>query len=73
MAYQRQPSTSTMAAQTAAEACVGQLVLTHLSPRYAPGNRVTPTALLNEAKSIFPNTLLAKDFLEIDIKEAKQS
>ena len=56
------------AAQTAAEACVGQLVLTHLSPRYAPGNAITPNELLEEAKAIFPNTLLAKDFLQIDIK-----
>ena len=39
MAYQKQHSTSTMAAQTAAEANVGQLVLTHLSPRYAPAMR----------------------------------
>ncbi len=68
LAYQRKHSTSTMAAQTASEAGVGQLVLTHLSPRYAPGNRLTPNDLLNEAKAIFPNTLLAKDFLQIDIK-----
>ena len=67
MAYQRQHSTSTMAAQTAAEASVGQLVLTHLSPRYAPGNRITPNDLLEEAKTIFPKTILAKDFLTLDI------
>tara|TARA_Y100001968_G_scaffold134803_1_gene122971 strand:+ start:4499 stop:5503 length:1005 start_codon:yes stop_codon:yes gene_type:complete len=69
MAYQRGHSTSTMAAQTAREADVGQLVLTHLSPRYAPGNVITPNDLLNEAKAIFPNTLLAKDFLQLDIKQ----
>ena len=68
MAFQKQHSTSTMAAQTAAEAGVGQLVLTHLSPRYVPGNPVTPQDLLDEAKAIFPNTLLAKDFLSIDVK-----
>ncbi len=68
LAYQRKHSTSTMAAQTAAEARVKQLVLTHLSPRYAPGNRITPNDLLNEAKTIFPNTLLAKDFLQLNIK-----
>ena len=68
MAFQKQHSTSTMAAQTAAEAGVEQLVLTHLSPRYVPGNPVTPQDLLNEAKAIFPNTLLAKDFLSIDVK-----
>ncbi len=68
LAYQRQHSTSTMAAQTALEAGVKQLVLTHLSPRYAPGNRITPQALLAEARTIFPNTILAKDFLKLEIK-----
>ena len=67
MAFQRQHSTSTMAAQTAAEAGVGQLVLTHLSPRYAPGNAVTADDLLAEARAIFPNTVLAKDFLCLDV------
>ena len=70
MAFQRQHSTSTMAAQTAAEAGVGQLVLTHLSPRYAPGNAVTADDLLAEAKAIFPNTVLAKDFLCLDVTAA---
>ena len=69
MAYQKSHSTSTMAAQTAFEAGVGQLILTHLSPRYAPGNVLSPNDLLNEAKAIFPNTLLAKDFLQIEIKK----
>ena len=57
-----------MAAQTAAEAKVGQLVLTHLSPRYAPGNPVTADDLLTEAQAIFPNTVLAKDFMTLDVK-----
>ena len=69
MAYERAHSTSTMAAQTASEAGVGQLVLTHLSPRYAPGNVLTPNDLLNEARAIFPNTLLAKDFLQLQVKK----
>ena len=73
MAYQRGHSTSTMAAQIAAEAGVGKLVLTHLSPRYAPGNRSTQHDLLNEAKAIFANTLLAKDFLNIEIKKTCNS
>ena len=68
MSFQKQHSTSTMASQTAAEAGVGQRVLTHLSPRYVPGNPVTPQDLLDEAKAIFPNTRLAKDFLSIDVK-----
>ena len=68
MAFHKQHSTSTMAAQTAAEAKVGQLVLTHLSPRYAPGNPVTADDLLTEAQAIFPNTVLAKDFMTLDVK-----
>ena len=58
-----------MAAQIAIEANVKQLILTHLSPRYAPGNDLTAHNLLSEAKAIFPNTLLAKDFLQIDIQK----
>ncbi len=69
LAFQRQHSTSTMAAQVASEAKVGQLVLTHLSPRYAPGNQISPKDLLYEARAIFPNTLLAKDFLQIDLQK----
>ena len=67
MALQKQHSTSTMAAQTAAEAGVKQLALTHLSPRYAPGNSTTPDDLLAEARAIFPKTLLARDFLSLDV------
>lgn len=67
MAFQRQHSTSTMAAQTAAEAGVRQLALTHLSPRYAPGNAITADDLLAEAQAIFPNTVLAKDFLTLEV------
>jgi ribonuclease Z len=67
MAFQRQHSTSTMAAQTAAEAGVRQLALTHLSPRYAPGNAITADDLLAEAQAIFPNTVLAKDFMTLEV------
>ena len=67
MAIARQHSTSTMAAQTALAAGVKQLALTHLSPRYMPGNPVTPDDLLNEARAIFPNTELAKDFLCVQV------
>ena len=67
LAYQRGHSTSTMAAQTALEAGVNKLVLTHLSPRYAPGNKTNQNDLLKEAQTIFPNTILAKDFLQLDI------
>ena len=67
MAFQRQHSTSTMAAQTAALAGVKSLALTHLSPRYVHGNTVTPDDLLEEARAIFPNTLVAKDFLTLEL------
>ena len=67
MAYQRQHSTSTMAAQTAAEAGVKQLAMTHLSPRYVPGAAESPDDLLQEARSIFSNTVLAKDFLSLEV------
>lgn len=62
MAYQRLHSTSTMAAQTALAAQAKQLIMTHFSPRYAPGNSIQLDDLLTEAKAIFPNTLMAKDF-----------
>ena len=71
LAIQRQHSTSTMAAQTALAAGVGQLVLTHLSPRYLPGNPTTPDDLLNEARAIFSNTLVARDFLSLEITPAE--
>ncbi|MEB3306585.1 MAG: ribonuclease Z [Cyanobacteriota bacterium] len=67
MAIAREHSTSTMAAQTALAAGVGRLVLTHLSPRYVPGNPVTADDLLEEARSIFPQTLLARDFMSLDV------
>ena len=71
MAFARQHSTSTMAAQTALAAGVKQLMLTHLSPRYVPGNPVTPDDLLSEARAIFPNTELAKDFLSVEVAAAE--
>ena len=71
MAYERGHSTATMAAQIAAKANVDQLILTHLSPRYTPGNETSPNDLLNEAKAIFPNTQLAKDFLQIDVNKSR--
>ena len=71
MAYARQHSTSTMAAQTALAAGVKQLMLTHLSPRYMPGNPVTPDDLLAEARAIFPATELARDFLSVELSAAE--
>ena len=67
LAYQRLHSTSTMAAQVALAAQVQQLIITHISPRYAPGNSIEPKDLLMEARSIFPNTEMAADFLTVNI------
>ncbi|MCP9838133.1 ribonuclease Z [Cyanobium sp. N.Huapi 1H5] len=67
LAIARQHSTSTMAAQTALEAGVKQLVLTHLSPRYVAGNPMTPDDLVAEARAIFPETVVAKDFLSLSV------
>ena len=74
LAYQRLHSTSTMAAQVALTAQAKQLILTHFSPRYAPGNAIRLEDLLHEAQAIFPSTLLAYDFFtyEIPRKEAAE-
>ena len=55
-------STATDAANTAKEASAGMLVLGHFSARY-PDEAI----LLDEAKKIFENTLLAKENLTITI------
>ena len=67
MAFDRLHSTSTMAAQVALAAQVKQLIMTHFSPRYAPGNPLQLHNLLEEAQAIFPNTCLAYDFMEYEI------
>jgi ribonuclease Z len=67
LAYQRMHSTSTMAAQVALAAQVKQLIITHFSPRYAPGNDIELKDLLAEARAIFPNTIMAHDFMTYDI------
>lgn len=73
LAYQRLHSTSTMAAQVALAAQAKQLIMTHFSPRYAPGNALQLANLLAEAKAIFPNTLMARDFLTCDVTRAGAS
>lgn len=67
MAYQRLHSTSTMAAQVALGAQAKRLIMTHFSPRYAPGNAIGLEDLLTEAKAIFPQTLMAHDFFTYEI------
>jgi len=67
MAFDRLHSTSTMAAQTALAAGVHQLIMSHFSPRYAPGNSIELKDLLNEGRAIFPNTQMAYDFMTYEV------
>ncbi len=73
MAEQRLHSTSTMAAQVALAAGVKQLLMTHFSPRYAPGNDIQLEDLLAEARAIFPNTDLAYDFMTYDVPKVRDN
>jgi ribonuclease Z len=67
MAIDRLHSTSTMAAQVALAANAKTLLMTHFSPRYAPGNELDLGDLLQEARAIFANTELAYDFFTYEV------
>jgi ribonuclease Z len=54
------------AAETAKKANAKQLFLTHISPRYED-----PELLETQAKEIFPNSTVASDLLEVEIKFQK--
>jgi len=51
------------AAEVAKQANVKQLVLLHVSPRYKDDS-----ILLKQAQRIFPNTVVARDLMELDVK-----
>jgi ribonuclease Z len=72
MAFQRLHSTSTMAAQTALSAKAHRLIMTHFSPRYAPGNNLELKDLLVEARAIFPKTDMAHDFMVYDVPRRRE-
>jgi ribonuclease Z len=55
-------STAAQAARTARDAGAQRLVITHFSTRFPD-----PTPLLEEACTIFPNTVLAEDLIEIEV------
>ncbi len=57
-------STAKEAAQIAKKAKVSKLILVHISPRYEEGAK----KLLESAKNIFQNVIIAEDFMEFDIK-----
>ncbi|MDI6883890.1 MAG: ribonuclease Z [Hadesarchaea archaeon] len=56
-------STPSEAAEVAKQANVRQLVLIHVSPRYEDDDSV----LLEQAKKIFPNTVVARDLMELEV------
>lgn len=64
IAVQRKHSTSIDAANDAKIMNAKQLILTHISSRYQESSQ----KLLEEAKRIFPNTILASDLLKITVK-----
>ncbi|MBD2515227.1 ribonuclease Z [Nostoc sp. FACHB-973] len=72
MAFQRLHSTSTMAAQTALAAGARRLIMTHFSPRYAPGNNLELKDLLQEARAIFPRTDMAYDFMVHEVPRRRE-
>ena len=67
MAFEKMHSTTTMAAQVALAAEVKKLIMTHFSPRYNFGNSINMKDLLKEAQAIFPETIVAHDFLKYEI------
>lgn len=61
-------ATAREAAETAAKAGVKKLVLTHLSARYS----MNPTELLQQAREVFPETVIARDGFELDVPFAQE-
>ena len=55
-------STARQAAEIAREAGARQLLITHFSTRYPD-----PKPLLEEAREVFPDTILADDLIEVEV------
>jgi len=65
MAIEKKHSTATDAATDAKKMGAKQLILTHISSRYRDDSLLN---LLEEAKEIFPNTLIAEDLMRVELK-----
>ena len=65
MAIEKKHSTATDAATDAKKMGAKQLILTHISSRYRDDSLLL---LLEEAKEIFPNTLIAEDLMRVELK-----
>jgi ribonuclease Z len=63
-AAEKKHMTSTQAAQIAKDANVDKMALIHYSPRYTDFEL---KVLLDEAKEVFPNTILSKDRMSFEI------
>jgi ribonuclease Z len=61
-AYEDHHSTPTQAAETARDAEVSQLILTHISARYS-----NTLPLQTQAQRIFSNVTVAEDFMRVDL------
>ena len=66
LAAQYGHSTNIEAATVAKQAGAKALILNHISARFLEHD---VEKLLNEAKAVFPNTKLAKDFKVFDLKK----
>lgn len=66
MASKYAHSTARQAAEIAAEAHVGKLIIGHFSKRYT-----TPDLLLKQAKEVFPNVMAADEGMKIDLGNGK--
>ncbi len=60
-------STAKEAAEVAREANVRKLILTHISTRYSKD----ASPLLEEAKKVFENTIIAEDFMSLEVTFAE--
>ncbi|MDT7602429.1 MAG: ribonuclease [Acidobacteriota bacterium] len=67
LARQSTHSTASDAARVASEAGARRLILTHISPRYAPGNAIELPRLLSQARAVFPQTIIAEDFMTVEV------